>query len=136
MAPKKLTATTRSASNKLKQLENDITPLVERLHNICHAKVVETSWAIIWKEIKEWAYENGKLMEEAQKLSASTILSYMNVPLMEIFAGTKEIIAQFIVSRYHNGKFYFNGPIEISGDMIYRLIGLSNKGEPVLVRFS
>ena len=74
------------------------------------------------------------MKEEAQKLSARTILSYMNAPLMENFAGTKYIIAQFIVSRYHNEKFYFYRPIKISGDMIYMLVGLSNKGELIPVR--
>ena len=73
-------------------------------------------------------------MEESEKLSARIILSYMNAPLMDIFAETKDIIAQFIVSIYHNGKLYFDGPVEISGDMIHRLTGLLNKGEPILVR--
>ena len=61
-------------------------------------------------------------MKEAQKLSASTILSYLNAPLMDIFSETKEIIAQFIISRYHSGKFYFDKPVKISGDLIYRLM--------------
>ena len=66
MAAKKTTR--RSAINKIKQLEKASTPLVERLHNIRNAKVVETLWTRLWKEIKEWAYENGKLTEESQKL--------------------------------------------------------------------
>ena len=88
----------------------------------------------MWKEVKKWSYKDGKMIEEAQKVSASKILSYINAPLMESFIGTKDIIAQFIVSRYHNGKFYFDIPVEISGNIIYRLTGLSNKGEPVPVR--
>ena len=52
---------------------------------------------------------------------------------MESFRGTKEIIAKFIISQYHNGKFYFDKPIEVSGDVIYILTGLSNKGELVPV---
>ena len=47
------------------------------------------------------------------------------------FRGTKDIISQFVVSRYHNGNFYFDRPIEIFGDMIYRISGLFNKGESV-----
>ena len=60
----------------------------------------------------------------------------MNAPLMDSFSGTKEIIAQFIISRYHNGKFYFDSHVEITNDLIYRIIGLSNKGEPVPVKLN
>ena len=74
------------------------------------------------------------MTQEAQKLSLSTILSYLNAPLMVGFVGTKEIIAQFIVSRYHNGKLYFDRPNDISQDIIYRLTNLSNKGEPIPVK--
>ena len=118
----------------MKELETTTTSLVQRQDNVRKVKVIETSWEILWKEIKKWSYKDGKMMEEAQKLSASTILSYMNAPLMDSFAGTKDIIAQFSVSRYHNGKFYFNRPVEIFGDIIYRITGLLNKGEPVPVR--
>ena len=59
-----------------------------------------------------------RMTEEAHKVSASTIMSYINAPLMESFGGTKEIIAKFIISRYHNMKFYFDTPVEISGDVI------------------
>ena len=71
------------------------------------------------------------MTEEGLKVNASTIMNYMNAPLMESFGGTKETIARFIINLYHNGKFYFNKPIEISGETIYKLTGLSNKGEPI-----
>ena len=71
-----------------------------------------------------------KMIEEG-KVNASTILNYINAPLMVIFGEEKGTIAKFIISRYHNGKFYFDKPIEISDDVIYKLIGLSNKGKPV-----
>ena len=74
------------------------------------------------------------MTEEAQKVSARTFLTYINAPLMENFAGTKDIIAHFIVSRYHNGKFYFDRPVEISTNIIERLTKLSNKGERVPVK--
>ena len=38
---------------------------------------------------------------------------------------------KFIISRYHNGKFYFNTPVDISAEVIYKLTGLSNQGDPV-----
>ena len=50
---------------------------------------------------------------------------------MASFGGTKENIVKFINSRYHNGKFYFDKPVEISFETIYKLTGLSNKGDPV-----
>ena len=52
----------------------------------------------LWIEIKKWAYEDKKMTTWAQKVNARTIMSYINAPLMESFAGTKEIITEFIVS--------------------------------------
>ena len=132
--PKK--TTTRYTTNKMKEIETTTTPLVQRLDNTRKGKVIETSWARLWKEIKKWSYKDVKITEESQKLSASTILSYMNAPLMDNFLVMKEIISQFIVSIYHIGKLYFDIPVEISSDIIYRLIRLSNKGEPVPVRLN
>ena len=57
----------------------------------------------------------------------------MNTMFMASFRGTKERAVKFIISRYHNGRFYFGRPVEISGEVIYKLIGLSNQGDPVLV---
>ena len=62
---------------------------------------------------------------EAEKIRHNTIMSYMNTPFMEIFGGTKEIAVKFIISQYHNGKFYFERLVEISGEVIYKLTGLS-----------
>ena len=73
------------------------------------------------------------MTSEAKNLNVITILSYLNAPLMEIFGGTKDIIENFIVSGYHKGKLYFDKPIEVSDDIIYRLTRLSEKGEPVPV---
>ena len=74
------------------------------------------------------------MIEESQKVNTSTIPAYKNAPLMASFAGTKDIIAQFIVIRYRNGKFYFSRPVKTSCDIIYMLTDLSNKGKPVPVR--
>ena len=60
-------------------------------------------------------------------------MNFINAPLMESFGGMKETIVKFIISRYHNGKFYFNTPVEISAETIHKLTGLSNKGAPVHV---
>ena len=51
------------------------------------------------------------MIEEAHKVNANTIMSCINAPLMASFGGTKEIITKFIISRYHNGKFYFDKPV-------------------------
>ena len=58
-------------------------------------------------------------------------MSYMNTPFMAIFGGTKETVVKLIISWYHNGKFYFDKLVEISSDLIYKLTGLSNQGNPV-----
>ena len=68
-------------------------PLQSRLHNIRNAKVVEQQWKRVWGEIKYWGTKlGGRWREEAHKLNASTILTYMNAPLMDSFAGTNETI--------------------------------------------
>ena len=77
----------------MKEIEKPTTHLVQRLHKVSSAKVIEQLWERLWKEIKNWSYQKGKMMEEAQNLIASTILSYMNVPLMDSFVRTKDIIA-------------------------------------------
>ena len=71
------------------------------------------------------------MTEEGNKINHSTILNYMNAPLMENFGGTKENIAKFIIIRYQNGKVYIDTLVEISAETIYKLTGLSNKGDPV-----
>ena len=72
-------------------------------------------------------------MQAAQKIQRSTLFSYANAPLMASFGGTKEAAVKFIISWYHNGRFYFDEPTNISGDVISKLTGLSNKGDPVPV---
>ena len=52
---------------------------------------------------------------------------------MSRFGGMKEAAVKFIISHYHNGRFYFDESINISGDVISKLTGLSNKGDPVPV---
>ena len=60
-------------------------------------------------------------------------MNYMNTLFMAIFGGTKETSVKFIISWYHKEKFYFDRLVEISGEVIYKLTGLSNQGDPVLV---
>ena len=56
---------------------------------------------------------------------------YMNTSFMESFCRTKETAVKFIISRYQNGKFYFERPVEIYGKVIFKLSDLSNQGNPV-----
>ena len=128
MAPKQ----TR-ASTKAKEIQAADTPLVRRLKNIKNAKVQEGPWKKLWAEIQEWAFVDKKMTQEAEKFQRSTLFGYANAPLMESFGGTKEAAVKFIISRYHNGRFYFDELIDISGDVISKLTGLSNKGDPVPV---
>ena len=69
--------------------------------------------------------------QAAEKVLRSTIFKYPNAPLMASFGGTKEAAIKFIIIRYHNGRFYFDRPVEITGDIISKLTGLSNQGNPV-----
>ena len=52
---------------------------------------------------------------------------------MASFGGTKETAVKFIIIQYHNGRFYFDEPVNISREVISKPIGLSNEGNPVLV---
>ena len=121
MAPKQ----TRAAA-KTKELQTAKTPLMRWLRNIKNAKVQETSRAKTWAEIKEWAYVDKKPTPSTEKVNHSTIMNYMNTLFMASFGGTKETVVKFIISRYHNDIFYFDRLVEISGEVIYKLIGLSN----------
>ena len=37
---------------------------------------------------------------------------------MASFGGMKETAVKFIISRYHNGRFYFDQPVNISREVI------------------
>ena len=84
-------------------------------------------------KIKEWAYVDKKPTPAAEKINHSTIMNYMNTPFMASFGGTKETVVKFIISQYHNGRFYFHRPVKISGEVIYKLTGLYNEGDPLPV---
>ena len=103
------------------------------LKNIKNAKMQEGSWKKLWTEIKEWAYVDKKPTQAAEKIQHNSIVNYANVSLMASFGGTKETTVKFVISRYHNGQFYFNQPVNISEEVISQLTGLSNKGDPVPV---
>ena len=53
---------------------------------------------------------------------------------MASFGGRKEAAVKFIINQYHNGRFYFDRPVDITGDIISKLTGLSNQGNPVPIR--
>ena len=103
MAPKQ----TR-ASTKAKELQTADTPLVRRLKNIKNSKVQEGSWQKIWAEMQQWAYVNKNPTQAAKKIKFNTIFNYVNAPLMASFCGTKETAVKFMISQYHNGRFYFD----------------------------
>ena len=58
-------------------------------------------------------------------------MSYMNTLFMVSFGGTKQTAVKFIIIRYHNCKFYFDRPVEIFGEVIYKMIDISNQDEPI-----
>ena len=58
------------------------------------------------------------MTQATEKIRKSTIFNYPNTPLMASFGGMKEATVKFIISRYHNGRFYFDRPIDITGDVI------------------
>ena len=109
------------------------TPLVCRLKNIKNAKVREGSWQKLWTEMQEWAFVDKKATQVAEKIKHSTIFAYANAPIMGSFGGMNEIAVKFIISRYHNGRFYFDQSVKISREVISKLNGLSNEGNPIPV---
>ena len=129
MAPRQTKAAT-----KAKELQTMETPLMRRLKLIKNGKVQENSWVKLWAKIKEWAYVNKRPTQAVEKINHSTIVNYINAPIMASFGGMKETTVKFIISRYHNGRFYFDRSVEISGEVISKLTGLSNQGKSVPVR--
>ena len=121
MAPKQTRAFTKE-----KELQAADTPLVCRLKNIKNDQVQEGPWQILWTEIQEWAFVDKRMTQAAEKVWNTIIFNYPNAPLMASFGGTKEAAIKFIISRYHNGRFYFDEPIDIIGDVISKLTSLSN----------
>ena len=83
--------------------------------------------------MQEWAYVNKKPTQATEKIKYSTIFNYVNASFMASFNGTKETTVKFIISRYHKVQFYFDQPVDISREVISKLTGLSNKGDPVPV---
>ena len=60
-----------------------------RLKFIKNAKVREGSWEKLWVEIKEWYYVDERPTQAAEKINHSTIVNYINAPLMASFGGTR-----------------------------------------------
>ena len=58
------------------------------------------------------------MTQAAEKIWKSTIFNYPNAPLMASFGGMKEATVRFIIICYHNGRFYFDKPTDITGDVI------------------
>ena len=81
--------------------------------------------------MKKWEYVDKKATQVVEKIKHSTIFSYVNAPLMASFGGTKETTIKFIISRYHNGRFYFDQLVDNSGDVISQLTSLSNEGNSI-----
>ena len=60
-------------------------------------------------------------------------MNYINAPFMASFGGTKETAVKFIINRYHDSRFYFDRLVDISSEVIYKMTGLSNQGDPIPV---
>ena len=84
--------------------------------------------------MQEWVYVNQNPTQATKKIKYSTIFNYVNAPLMASFGGTKETTIKFIIIQYHNGQFYFDQLVDISGEVISKLTGLSDAGDLVPVR--
>jgi len=57
-------------------------------------------------------------------LEKAKIRSYLSAPQIAGFYGLKEEAAKFIVSRYHEGKFWLDEPVKITLQLIRRITGL------------
>ena len=78
--------TTRYATNKMKETETATTSLrgwgtyVKQRFKNHHGQDYG-------KRLKKWSYEDNKMTLETKKVNANTIMSYINIPLMESFGG-------------------------------------------------
>ena len=74
------------------------------------------------------------MKEEAHKVSASTIMSYINAPLMASFGGTKEIIEKLSLVDITMGIFIFINLMRYPTNSFTKLHGFLTK-EDRLYRF-
>ena len=95
----------------------DVRPMKKRPYKLAHKykemvkKEIDNMLAagIIYPiDQSEWAFVDKKATQAAEKIKHSTIFAYAKAPHMASFGGTKETAVKFIISRYHNGWFYFD----------------------------
>ena len=53
------------------------------------------------------------------------------MPLLDKFDVLKDLIAQYIINRYHKGKIWFDEPTKINNALIVVITSLPNQGPPV-----
>ena len=92
------------------------------------AKLNKHNWPKHWAKLREWGKREG-----TWNLATARIKSYLNAPNIDNFRNLKEEVAKFLVSRYHDGKFWLDRPIAIIGKLINFIIDLPLNREPVPV---
>ena len=83
--------------------------------------------------MKEWVGRGGKWIEPSQNISTTNIDAYFYSLLIAPFDNLKEIIAKFMVSRYHDGEIWINKTIAIKHYLIIAIIVLSIKGPTIAI---
>ena len=62
-------------------------------------------------------------------LIKARILTYLSAPQIAKMGNLKDLVAKYIVSRFHDGKLWLDNLIEITEDLIHHVIGLPRSGE-------
>jgi hypothetical protein len=114
------------AKKKEFEVEMKMSPLQSQLRRIIKAMIYEHKWEKYWNELKEWGQIEGFLA-----LFVAKIKSYLNTPILESFENNKEKAAKFLVSYYHDGKFWLDEPIKITPKLINFVTRFPIKGNPV-----
>lgn len=110
--------------------------LKKRVENIKALRLKELDCSSMKDKYLKWAMkatrkDKNPWREEAQNLVKAGLGQILTIPQFAGFDGLKEEAVKILLSRVHDKTLWLNEPIQIDAEVIHRITGLPNKGEPV-----
>ena len=103
-----------------------------RLSRILSAKTEEQIWDSQKKQFREWATRvKTDGIDRAAPIYQAGLGLYLGAPQIARFGNLKDLAAKYVVSRYHDGKFWLENTVELTAELLHRITGLSMTGAPV-----
>ena len=103
-----------------------------RLSRILSAKSEEFSWDGQKKQFREWAAgmkKDGR--DPAGPIVHAGLATYIGAPQIARFGNLKDLAAKYIVSRFHDGKFWLDSTVKLTAELVHHVTGLPITGSPV-----